>query len=132
MTKKLINPKELFDGSGFGMSQAVVETASNLVFVSGQVDWTTDYQVTETTVAGQLTAALKNLKIALEEAGSSVAGLLHVRIYVRGEFGEHMESAAPIMAAFLGDSRPAMTAIGVASLASPETLVEIEAVAKCG
>lgn len=25
MSKKLINPKELYDGSAFGMSQAVIE-----------------------------------------------------------------------------------------------------------
>jgi enamine deaminase RidA (YjgF/YER057c/UK114 family) len=63
-------------------------------------------------------------------AGSSVDNLLHLRIYVRGELEEHMESLAPILARFLGGSRPAVTGIGVASLASKATLVEVEAVAK--
>lgn len=36
---------------------------------------------------------------------------------------------APILAQFLEDSRPAMTGIDVASLASKETLIEIEATA---
>jgi enamine deaminase RidA (YjgF/YER057c/UK114 family) len=64
------------------------------------------------------------------EAGSSVDNLLQVRIYVRGELEEHMESLAPILARFLGSSRAAVTGIGVASLASKATLVEVEAVAK--
>lgn len=38
MSKKLINPEELYDGAAFGMSQATVETELGLVFVSGQVE----------------------------------------------------------------------------------------------
>ena len=68
--------------------------------------------------------ALTNLTIALKNADSSVDRLLQVRVYVRGELGEHMEALAPILKGFLGESRPALTGIGVASLACPETLVE--------
>jgi 2-iminobutanoate/2-iminopropanoate deaminase len=132
MSKKLINPEELYDGAAFGMSQATVETKLGLVFVSGQVDWNHQYQTTENSVAGQLRKALDNLKIALTAAGSSVEQLLQVRVYIRGELGEHMETLAPILAGFLGESRPALTGIGVASLASPSTLVEVEAVASVG
>jgi len=38
MTKKLVNPERLYDGSPFGMSQAVVDSESSLVFVSGQTE----------------------------------------------------------------------------------------------
>ncbi|MBP5974057.1 RidA family protein [Brasilonema sp. CT11] len=72
---------------------------------------------------------LGNLAIVLDTAGSSIEKLLHLRIYVRGELGEFMAAIAPILAQFLEDSRPAITGIGVASLASKETLVEIEATA---
>jgi len=40
------------------------------------------------------------------------------------------EDIAPILTQYLGESRPALTGIGVASLASPETLVEVEATAQ--
>ncbi|PSB53054.1 RidA family protein [Chamaesiphon polymorphus] len=129
MSKKLVNPEELYDCSALGMSQATVETELGLVFVSGQVDWNHQYETTETTVEGQMRKALENLKIALTAAGSSIEKLLQVRVYIRGELAEHMETAAPIIASFLGTSRPALTGIGVASLASPSTLVEIEAIA---
>lgn len=130
MTKQHINPETLYDSSAFGMSQAVVDTTSGLVFVSGQVDWNHQLEVSTLSVEGQLQNALRNLRIALEEAGSSVDQLLHVRVYIRGEIGEHMPTAAAMFADFLGDSGPALTGIGVASLASPETLVEVEAIAR--
>ena len=129
MSKRLINPKELYDGAAFGMSQVTVETELGLVFVSGQVAWDHQYQTTEDSVEGQARKALENLQVALAAAGSSVGQLLQVRVYVRGELGEHIETLAPILANFLGESRPALTGIGVASLASPSTLVEVEAVA---
>lgn len=129
MSKKQINPEELYDGAAFGMSQATVETDLGLVFVSGQVDWNHQYETTESSVEGQMRKALDNLKIALTAAGSSVEQLLQVRVYIRGELGEHMEAVAPILSSFLGESRPSVTGIGVASLASPSTLVEVEAVA---
>jgi 2-iminobutanoate/2-iminopropanoate deaminase len=43
---------------------------------------------------------------------------------------DHIEVVVLIFLEFLGNSRPAVTGIGVASLASKATLVEIEAVAK--
>ncbi|MGR8920419.1 MAG: RidA family protein [Gammaproteobacteria bacterium] len=132
MTKVLVNPEELFDGSGFGMSQGVIDGESGLVFFSGQVDWDHQFQTSTDSVAGQLERALANLSTALAAAGASVASLIHVRVYIRGEFGEHMEAVAPLLAGFLDGSRPAVTGIGVASLASPETLVEVEAVARVG
>ncbi|NJK36103.1 MAG: RidA family protein [Oscillatoriales cyanobacterium SM2_2_1] len=132
MSKKLINPKALYDGAVFGMSQAVIETELGLVFVSGQVDWNHQYETTENSIGGQARKALDNLRIALTAAGSSVEQLLQVRVYIRGELGEYMETLAPIFADFLGESRPALTGIGVASLASPSILIEVEAIASVG
>ncbi len=130
MVKLLINPNELYDGAAFGMSQAVVDSSSGLVFVSGQVDWDHQYQVSLDTVPGQLKNALRNLAIALDAAGAGIETLLQVRLYIRGELEDHIEAVVPIFVEFLGNSRPAVTGIGVASLASKATLVEIEAVAK--
>jgi 2-iminobutanoate/2-iminopropanoate deaminase len=129
MKKQLINPPQLYDGRPHGLSHAVVDTASSTVYISGQVDWDMNHQVSSHTVEGQLKNALTNLTIVLEASGSSVENLLNLRIYVRGELGEFMETIAPILAEFLAESHPALTGIGVASLASSETLVEIEATA---
>ncbi|NJO41625.1 MAG: RidA family protein [Cyanobacteria bacterium RU_5_0] len=129
MRKQLINPPQLYDGKPHGLSHAVVDTATGTVYISGQVDWNMNYQVSSHTVEGQLSKVLANLTIVLEASGSSVENLLSVRIYIRGELGEHMEAIAPILAQYLEGSLPALTGIGVASLAYPETLVEVEATA---
>jgi 2-iminobutanoate/2-iminopropanoate deaminase len=129
MKKQLINPPQLYDARSFGMSQAVIDTASGIVYVSGQVDWDVNHQVSSHTVEGQLSNVLTNLSVVLAASGSSVENLLNLRIYIRGELGDFIETIAPILAQFLAESRPAVTGIGVTSLASKETLVEIEATA---
>lgn len=129
MSKQQINPKELYDAAALGMSQATVDLESGLVFVSGQLDWNHQHETTEQSLEGQTRKALDNLSIALTAAGSSIDQLLQVRVYVRGEVSEQLEGLAPIFNEFLGRSRPALTGIGVASLASVETLIEVEAVA---
>jgi enamine deaminase RidA (YjgF/YER057c/UK114 family) len=106
-------------------------TTSATVYISGQVDWDKNNQVSCHTVKGQLKKILANLATVLEASGSSVKSLLSLRIYVRvrGELEEFVEDVAPILAQFLGESRSAITGIGVSSLVSPELLVEIEATA---
>jgi enamine deaminase RidA (YjgF/YER057c/UK114 family) len=129
MRKQLVNPPELYDARPHGMSKAVIDTATATVYISGQVDWDMNHQVSSHTVEGQLKNVLTNLTTVLDASGSSVENLLNLRIYVRGELGEFMGDIMPILVQYLGESRPALTGIGVASLASKETLVEIEATA---
>lgn len=130
MTIKNINPAALYDGSSFGMSHAKVDTDSGLVFVSGQVDWSPNYELKNSSIEEQAKGAAKNLLLVLEAAKSSVDNIMQLRVYVRGEVSEHIEKIMPIISEYLGISRPALTGIGVASLATPDTLIEIEAVAK--
>lgn len=127
---QLVNPPELYDPEAFGMSQGVVDPPSGLVFVSGQVAWNAAAQVVGQGVAAQTEVALQNLAIALRAAGCAARDVLSVRVYVRGELAEHMPACVPALAAFFGATRPALTGLGVASLATPETLIEIEAIAR--
>lgn len=124
-----INPSSLYDGSSFGMSQGTIDL-SGLVFLSGQVAWDENARVIGTTYTEQANKALDNVDIALAAAGTDMDHVLHVRIYLRGEVSEHLEELAPIFAKRLGPARPALTGIGVASLATPDTLLEIEVVAR--
>lgn len=130
MNIKKINPAMLYDGAAFGMSQAVIDTDSGLVFISGQVDWDDSYQVKNKDMEAQTEGAIKNLLTVLETANSSIDNILQLRVYIRGELADHMEKILPVLLKYLGTSRPALTGIGVASLATKDTLIEIEAVAK--
>lgn len=130
MTKKLVNPPGLYDGAPVGMSQANVDLESGFIFVSGQVDWTADSHIRHTTLEGQAEGAIEHLVTVLKEAGSSLEDVLQLRVYVRGELADGMSLLAPVFARHFGAIRPALTGIGVASLASRDTLIEIEALAK--
>ena len=74
--------------------------------------------------------ALANLSLALAAAGSSISHIFQLRVYVRGELAAHMPELGPVLLGYLGDRRPAITGVGVASLAAPETLIEVEAMAR--
>jgi 2-iminobutanoate/2-iminopropanoate deaminase len=130
MPTQLLNPPELYDASSFGMSQAVVDLGSGLVFVSGQVAWDVDAKVVGKTHAEQTKKALENLSVVLASAGASAADVVSVRVYMRGEIADHLEACVPALASYFGPARPALTGIGVASLATPDTLIEIEVVAR--
>jgi 2-iminobutanoate/2-iminopropanoate deaminase len=112
------------------MSQATVDLGSGFVFVSGQVDWDAESRVRHGTLEGQAEGAIEHLLAVLDEAGASVADVLQVRVYVRGELADGMPHIVPVFARHFGATRPALTGIGVASLASRDTLIEIEALAR--
>lgn len=130
MSTTLINPAGLYDGAPVGMSQATVDLASGIVFVSGQVDWDRESRVRHTTLEGQAEGAIQHLRTVLNEAGSSLEDVLQLRVHVRGELADGMAQLVPVLARHFGAVRPALTGIGVASLASRDTLIEIEAVAR--
>ncbi|WP_374363370.1 RidA family protein [Pseudoduganella danionis] len=130
MSTILINPAHLYDGAAVGMSQAKVDLNTRLVYVSGQVDWDIHSQVRHTSLEGQTEGALEHLSSVLQAAGTALENVLQVRIYVRGELADSMEQIVPVFARHFGTIRPALTGVGVASLASRDTLIEIEAVAQ--
>ncbi|MGA0611289.1 RidA family protein [Caldimonas sp. KR1-144] len=130
MGTKLVNPPGLYDGAPVGMSQAKVDLASGFVFVSGQVDWDRESRVRHATLAGQAEGAIEHLATVLKEADASLEDVLQLRVYVRGELADGMSQIVPVLARHFAAVRPALTGIGVASLASRDTLIEIEALAK--
>jgi 2-iminobutanoate/2-iminopropanoate deaminase len=130
MNTQLINPAGLYDGAPVGMSQATVDPGSGFVFVSGQVDWDAESRVRHGTLEGQAEGAIEHLLAVLDEAGASVTDVLQLRVYVRGELADGMPHIVPVFARHFGATRPALTGVGVASLASRDTLIEIEALAR--
>ncbi len=130
MNTTLVNPAGLYDGAAVGMSQATLDPGSGFVFVSGQVDWDTASRVRHHTLEGQAEGAIGHLMLVLKDAGASLQDVLQLRVYVRGELADGMPQIAPVFARHFGAIRPALTGVGVASLASRDTLIEIEALAR--
>lgn len=72
-------------------------------------------------IATQTTRILESFRVMLESAGSDLAHVVHVTVFLRymGDF-EAMNRA---YAAVMGDHRPARTVIGVADLPKPDVML---------
>jgi enamine deaminase RidA (YjgF/YER057c/UK114 family) len=115
-----------------GGSHATAARGNRIVHISGQVGTDEHGQVVTGGLAAQTERALLNVALALEAAGAKPEDLVKMTTYVvnwdpsmldeliRG--GSAARAALPFPAV-------ALTLIGVASLFTPEMLVEIDAVA---
>jgi len=106
---------------------------SRLIFVSGQVSTGPDGHVVGAgDVAAQLAQAYHNLQVTVESVGGTVADIMSLRTYlVRDEDLPAFRLArTELNRSFWGDGPyPTNTLLLVKGLASPDYLVEVEAVA---
>ncbi|HEY2000603.1 RidA family protein [Paraburkholderia sp.] len=92
-----------------------VAIANGLVFVSGQLPIDAQGQkLTDASFDVQAEQVLANLKAALAGAGSSVAQLVQVRVYIADI--EHWVSFNQIYARWAGEARPARAIVPVSGL----------------
>ena len=131
MRKEAINPASVFRSLEHGFSQAVVTSGGRTLYVSGQTAWDRRKQlVGGADLEAQARQAFANLRSVVEAAGGTLADVVSVRIYV---VDYRPEKAAPVGRAFRhffsGEVGPAATWIGVAALADPAFLIEVEATA---
>ena len=109
-----------------GFSRAV--RVGDLVFVSGTVAWGPDGKLAGAgDVYAQAKQTIANIERYLSEAGASLRDVVRTRIYLT-DISRWEEVARAHREAFAA-VRPASSLLEVSRLASPEMLVEIEAVA---
>ena len=130
MSKRIINPPELFDSLQYGFSQGVVSTGRKTIRLSGQVAWNADEEIEGAGDLGvQMRASLRNVAIALQAAGATLADVVSLRIYFLDCLRADLSGIGAGLREFFPQEPPAATWIGVMSLADPAFLVEVEAVA---
>jgi enamine deaminase RidA (YjgF/YER057c/UK114 family) len=110
------------------LCQTVVARGS-MVFVRGQIgqDLDTSESVAVGDVAGQAERAMANIKMLLEEAGSELAHICKITIYIVDP--RYREAVYRTVGKWLKGVYPVSTGIVVSALARPEWLVEIDAIA---
>lgn len=118
------------DGSRYepliGFSRAF--RVGGTVYVSGTVAWGPDGQlVGKDDPYAQARQVLQNIESALRRAGGSLAEVVRTRIYVTNM--DHWQAVARAHREAFAEVRPASTLVEVSRLATPEMLVEMEAVA---
>jgi enamine deaminase RidA (YjgF/YER057c/UK114 family) len=115
----------------FGFNQAeLVESAGKVLFCSGQTSVDADGSPQHAgDMAAQIALATDNLEAVLREAGMTLANVVRLNFYTTdvdaylasaGVLGERVAAAGVA---------PAGTLLGVARLAFPELMIEIEATA---
>lgn len=107
----------------FGYSRVVV--AGGMVFVAGTVaaDHTGRIHAPGN-AAAQARYIYEKIGRALEQAGASLRDVVRVRVYLTNI--ADIEAVGQVHHEFFADVRPANTTLGVAALAAPECLLEIE------
>ncbi|HEY1880236.1 MAG TPA: RidA family protein [Caulobacteraceae bacterium] len=117
----------------YGLCEAVRKGGS--LYISGQTGIGEDHQVAAGGLKAQAVQAFRNLKAVVELAGGTAADLVSLTWYlVDGpDARPFMEDAVEVMAAkeeVMPGVRPAMTAVRVAALLTPDLRIEIQGVAE--
>ncbi|MCG8460416.1 MAG: RidA family protein [Holophagales bacterium] len=125
------NPKELFDSTQYGFSQAVSSKGTRIVSISGQVAWDAEQTLTGADdLNAEASKSLENLKIALESVQARLEDVISLRIYIVDYKPEESESISRALKDFFPEGKePTATWIGVSCLANPDFRIEIEAMA---
>jgi enamine deaminase RidA (YjgF/YER057c/UK114 family) len=101
------------------------------VYVSGQTAWDANRRlVGGTDLASQARQAFRNVRAAIEASGGAMSDVVSLRIYVVDYSPDKAEAVGgALREACGGQSQPTTTWIGVASLADPGFLIEVEVIA---
>jgi reactive intermediate/imine deaminase len=127
MEKTQINPWTWQDQFGFSQGWRV-EGAGSIVFVAGQAPISPDGQlVGEGDFDGQVRQVFENLRAVLEQAGGTFESIVKLTVYLTDT--GNLRDYTRIKSEYIPGPQPASTAIGVASLALPAMMVEVEAIA---
>ena len=129
MNREIVNPWTWQDQFGFVQANKVTG-GEQVLFCAGQTSSDADGRpVHPGDMAAQIKQALDNLETVLSEAGMTLANVVRLNYYttdVDAYFGAGEALGKRLSQA---GCRPASTLIGVARLAFPELMVEIEATA---
>jgi enamine deaminase RidA (YjgF/YER057c/UK114 family) len=105
-----------------------VTGAQTILFLSGQVAYTADGGVAcRGDFKGQTRGAFEAIKALVESQGGTLANVIKITTYVT-DMRYRMDWGS-VRQEFFGTKGPASTLVEIASLAHPDWMVEIEAIA---
>lgn len=128
MAHTLSNPDGLYDPTPFGYSHLAI-ASGELVFVAGQFASDAEGHVKTADFAEQVALSLDNLHAALRAAGVGFEHVVQLRTFIVDHDMAKLAVIGEQIGKIWGDRPPTQTLTGVASLALPEMLFEIDAVA---
>ena len=132
MSRQYINPPALNPTKGF--THVVTTTGIKTIYISGQVSVdSTGTMLGPGDFRKQVEQTFENLKVALAATGASFNDVVKVTYFVVDLKPELLGIVREIRSRYLDATNPpASTLVGVAALAVPEWLIEIEVIAVLG
>lgn len=128
MPLNLINPEGLPSPPTY--THVVVATGTKTVFIAGQEpEDARGNLVGSGDLEAQSRQVFANLGCALSAAGASPGQVAKITIYVVRYRPEYLPAIERARVELFGDHKPADTLVGVETLARPEYLIEVEAIA---
>jgi enamine deaminase RidA (YjgF/YER057c/UK114 family) len=123
------NTKDTYPEQNLDNDLCQAVRAGNIVFLRGQIgqDLETRESVGIGDVVAQTNQAMANIKMLLEEAGSELAHICKIVVYLTDV--RYREPVYQTMGKWLKGVFPASTGVVVTALARPEWVVEIDATA---
>jgi enamine deaminase RidA (YjgF/YER057c/UK114 family) len=127
MNKTPVNPWTWQDRRGFTQAWRI-EAPAVILFISGQVPLDDDGNlVAPGDFEGQVRRTFENLGRVVDDAGGTFADIVKLTVYLTDM--SRLPDYGRIKAGFIPGQQPASTAVGVAALAVPGMMIEIEATA---
>ena len=126
MDKRQVNPWSWQERFGFSHAWRV-DSARTLIFLAGQGPVTADGRVVDGDFEVQARLTFENLRTVLEQAGASFDAVVKLTAYFTDI--AKLRDYARVRDEFITGAPPASTAVGVASLALPGMMIEVEAIA---
>lgn len=128
MERRVINPWTWQEQYGFNHGHEVTG-AERTLYLAGQVSLDDEGKlVHEGDMAGQINKSIDNIEAILEAAGMTLADVVRLNVYTT-DVDAYFESAAAMGRLNAAGCQYTSTLLGVARLAFPELLVELEATA---
>lgn len=131
MPLDISNPVDLHDPTGFGYSH-VAKVSGELVLIAGQYDSDAQGHITTDDFAGQVERAFANLGTALRSAGLDYGDVAQLRTFIVEHDLDKLTVLGKQIAQIWGERPPTQTLLGVAALALPGMLFEVDALAVRG
>ena len=127
MERRVINPWTWQEQFGFNHGHEV--TGGRTLYLAGQVSLDGEGQLVHADdMAGQITQSIDNIEAVLTEAGMTLADIVRLNVYTT-DVDQMLEHYGLLSRVNEAGARYTSTLLGVARLAFPELMVELEATA---
>jgi len=124
---RIYNPKAIAAPTGYSHVAEVLR--GRLVFIAGQIAKNAEGEVVgKNDYRAQAEQVFRNIQLALESAGATFDDVVKLTYYLRD--ASHLPEVRAVRDRYVNTTNPpASTAVEVSGLASPEFLLEVEAIA---